>query len=100
MVRWRQIFKVSKDFEHLGLNGRSILDIKNNISRKFGYDVSDIKLFGSRIFGDYRNDSDLDVVILDPVKLGQPHIKIRLLGFDMDISFIDSFDYSWLIDSV
>jgi len=40
------------------------LDFKNRIERKLGIKVSYILFFGSRARGDYRKDSDIDLIIV------------------------------------
>ena len=49
----------------VSLNGYTIEEVKKEISKQVKYDVSDIRLFGSRITGGWKDKSDLDVVIRD-----------------------------------
>lgn len=48
----------------VSLNGNSIEEVKNEISRITGEPAENIKLFGSRIRNTNRQGSDLDVIIL------------------------------------
>jgi predicted nucleotidyltransferase len=86
--------------DYKGLNGYSIFEIKDYVSKKFGYDHNNIRLFGSRIFGDYKPDSDLDITILDEERLDEPHIIDYFNELKLDIGFTIDLEQSWLWYSV
>ena len=82
------------------LNGYTIEDIKKEISKQTKYDVSDIRLFGSRITGGWKDKSDLDVVIKDENMIECSIVNGTYLGLNCEIRFVDDFEISWLRDSV
>lgn len=82
------------------LNGYTIEEIKKEISKQTKYDVSDIRLFGSRITGGWRDKSDLDVVIKDENKVDYGIFYGSYLGLNCEIRFVEDFEISWLRDSV
>jgi len=82
------------------LNGYTIEDIKKEISKQTKYDVSDIRLFGSRISGGWKNKSDLDVVITDENKVEYDIFYETYFGLNCEIRFVEDFEISWLRDSV
>ena len=82
-----------------GLNNHTVEEIKKEISNQTGYNISDIKLHGSRITGGFKNDSDLDIVIIDENKADEIDlVYIDVFEFRGEIRFIYDFDYSWLRD--
>jgi predicted nucleotidyltransferase len=82
------------------LNGYTIEQVKKEISKQVKYDVSDIRLFGSRITGGWKEKSDLDVVIRDINKVDYGIFYGNYLGINCEIRFVDDFEISWLRDSV
>ena len=82
------------------LNGHTIEEVKQSISNQIKYDVNDIRLFGSRIDGRWTDKSDLDVAILDSFKVDYPLFSGSYLGLPCEFRFVDSFEVSWLKNSV
>jgi predicted nucleotidyltransferase len=82
------------------LNGYTIEEVKKEISKNLKYDVSHIRLFGSRITGGWENKSDLDVVIRDVNKVDYDIFYGNYLGINCEIRFVEDFEVSWLRDSV
>lgn len=82
------------------LNGYTIEEVKKEISKQVKYDVSDIRLFGSRITGGWKEKSDLDVVIKDVTKIDYGIFYGTYLGINCEIRFVEDFEISWLRDSV
>jgi predicted nucleotidyltransferase len=82
------------------LNGYTIEEVKKEISKQVKYDVSDIRLFGSRITGGWEEKSDLDVVIRDVNKVDYGIFYGNYLGINCEIRFVEDFEISWLRDSV
>jgi predicted nucleotidyltransferase len=82
------------------LNGYTIEEVKKEISKQVKYDVSDIRLFGSRITGGWKDKSDLDVVIRDINKVDYDIFYGNYLGINCEIRFVEDFEISWLRDSV
>ena len=74
------------------LNFCSIDWFKSKIAKTINHhNVSDIKLFGSRITGIYRDDSDLDVFILDNNLHGDDMselINITIKGIVCEIRYV------------
>jgi len=86
------------------LKGHSAEEVKSAICEHYRsiYTKDDIRLFGSRIVGGYREDSDLDVAIKtdDDEKLDTVELEyIQLLGMNIEIRYVYDFDLSWLVDS-
>jgi predicted nucleotidyltransferase len=66
---------------------------------KLGKKISEgrkIRLFGSRITGGWKDDSDLDVAILDEDKENEEPFFIICFNIQCEIRFVESFDVSWL----
>jgi predicted nucleotidyltransferase len=82
------------------LKGYTIDDIKKEISKQTKYDVSNIRLFGSRITGGWKEKSDLDVAIKDENKVDYGIFYGTYLGLNCEIRFVEDFENSWLGDSV
>ena len=82
------------------LNGHTIEEVKKEILKHLKYDVSDIKLFGSRISGGWKPTSDLDVAIRDPEKIDCELFHATYLGINCEIRFVEDFEISWLRDSI
>lgn len=82
------------------LNGYTIEQVKKEISKNLKYDVLDIKLFGSRITGGWKDKSDLDVAIKDIDKVNHKIFNRTYLGINCEIRFVEDFEVSWLRDSV
>lgn len=82
------------------LNGYTIEDIKKEIANQTKYEVSDIRLFGSRITGGWKDKSDLDVVIKDENKVDCGIFYGTYLGLNCEIRFVEDFEISWLRGSV
>jgi predicted nucleotidyltransferase len=82
------------------LNGYTIEEVKKEISKQVKYDISDIRLFGSRITGGWKDKSDLDVVIRDVNKVDYGISYGNYLGINCEIRFVEDFEISWLRDSV
>lgn len=81
------------------LNGYTIEEIKKEISNHTKYDVSDIRLFGSRITGGWVDKSDLDVAIKDENNVDYGVFYVSCLGLNCEIRFVENFEISWLKDS-
>ena len=72
-------------------------EIKDEISVQTGYPVDSIRLFGSRVYGTPRDDSDLDVAILDAQRINDPMVRVPLQsGIIAEIRFVDNLKISWL----
>ena len=82
------------------LNGYTVEDIKKEISKQTKYDVSDIRLFGSRITGGWKDKSDLDIAIKDENKVEHGIFYRTCLGLNCEIRFVEGFEISWLRDSI
>jgi len=82
------------------LNGYTIEEVKKEISKQVKYDISDIRLFGSRITGGWKDKSDLDVVIRDVNKVDYGIFYGNYLDINCEIRFVEDFEISWLRDSV
>jgi len=80
------------------LNNYSVKEVKKEISKQLGYDVSKIRLFGSRIIGGYTKNSDLDIAVLDEKKCLDEIEPFYINVFKMkgEIHYVDSFDTSIL----
>ncbi len=86
------------------INQRKILtEIKNFIQELYQEELDKIILFGSRARGDYRHDSDVDILIVlkndfnysQEIEKTSDLIAQLSLNYDMAISrsFTNSFDY-------
>lgn len=84
----------------ISLNGHTIEEVKQSISKQIKYDVKDIKFFGSRIDGGWTDKSDLDVAIRDANKVDYPISFSNFLGISIEMRFVDNFEISWLKNSV
>ena len=67
------------------------------VAKEYGVEVDKIILFGSRARGDYRKDSDWDILIVTKEKLDEKlkwrvweEIMFRLRRVDVDIFITDS----------
>lgn len=80
--------------KYKSLNNRTVDEIKNGISKKLHCKSSDIRLFGSRISGASKENSDLGVAILDENKSEIEYINI--FGLKAEIHYVDSFEDSYL----
>ena len=78
------------------LNGHSAQELKEAISKQTKYDIKNIRFFGSRITGGWKEDSDLDIAILDENKTDHPIFYTSCLGINCECRFVDTFDQSWL----
>ncbi|QDA31493.1 nucleotidyltransferase domain-containing protein [Thermococcus indicus] len=76
-----------------------IRDVILKVSRQLGLEVNDIILFGSRARGDFRTDSDWDVLVVlsRPLKrkieleaYKMIHRELLLKGIKVDVLFISS----------
>ena len=89
-IIWEEdIFELEDSF-----NGHKPDKIKERISKKFGYKIEDIKLFGSRVTGHWRDDSDLDVAILDENRIDEGLFYEKVFTLNCEIRFVEDFDSS------
>ncbi len=74
-----------------------IRDVILRVSRELGLEVEDIILFGSRVRGDFRTDSDWDVLVVlsEPTErkmeleaYKRAHRELLLKGIKVDVLFI------------
>lgn len=82
------------------LNGFTIDEIKTELSNELGYDTTQIRLFGSRINGGWKVNSDLDVAIKDEMRTEEDIINKVCLTLNCEIRFVEDFEISWLANSV
>ena len=85
--------------KHKSLNNKTVEQFKLGISLRLNRDIKNIKLIGSRITGNYKKDSDLDVCILDRrinMDKIKPFIYIKLFNITCEIHYVDSFEYSYI----
>jgi len=82
------------------LNGYTPEYIKQVISERFDVDVENIRLFGSRIRGDYGEYSDLDVAIIGKECPDEYHgMGLVLGGMEIELHWLEEYEdgYSWLV---
>ncbi|OYT55699.1 MAG: DNA polymerase subunit beta [Desulfurococcales archaeon ex4484_217_2] len=69
-----------------------VFDFKNRIEKELGIRVSYILFFGSRARGDYRRDSDIDLIIISDEWHGSLTDRMsrlyRLWNYDIDATLI------------
>lgn len=82
------------------LNDHSVNEVKNILSKHFKYNINDIRFFGSRIAGNWKDKSDLDVVIKDETKIDYDIIYFECLTLNCEIRFVENFNLSWLRNSL
>jgi len=82
------------------LNGYTVEQVKNAISKQTKYSIDKIRLFGSRIKGNFTEESDLDIVIKDENKIDYGLFYTSFCGINCEIRFIEDFNMSWLKYSV
>ncbi|CAD5244202.1 nucleotidyltransferase domain-containing protein [Thermococcus camini] len=79
------------------MSRETIRDVILRVSRELGLEVNDIILFGSRARGDFRADSDWDVLVVLPRALERKkeleaykriHRELLLKGIKVDLLFI------------
>jgi len=83
-----------------GLNGRTPIELKKAIAGETQYEINEIRLFGSRISGGWKEDSDLDVAIKDENKTHMGMFHLEFFGLNCEIRFVESFEQSWLWNSI
>jgi len=89
-IIWEEdVFEIEDSF-----NGHNPIKIKEKISKKFGYKIEDIRFFGSRVMGHWREDSDLDVAILDENRIDEGLIYEKVFTLNCEIRFVEDFDSS------
>ena len=82
------------------LNGYSPEYIKQLVSERFDVDVENIRLFGSRIRGDYGEYSDLDVAILCECPENEKGKGLYACNLEIELHWTDELEQSWLVDSI
>ncbi|WP_456422562.1 nucleotidyltransferase domain-containing protein [Thermococcus sp.] len=79
------------------MSREAIRDVVLSVSRELGLEVNDIILFGSRARGDFRADSDWDVLVVLSRPLERKkeleaykriHRELLLKGIKVDVLFI------------
>ena len=80
------------------LNTKTVAEVKQEISKQMNCNVRNILLFGSRILGNPRIDSDLDVAICDRrrnIEIGKLKFKyINVFGINTEIYYVHDFEDS------
>lgn len=91
---------INKTEQEGPFNGHAPEKIKERISKEFNCKIEDIKFFGSRVIGNYKKDSDLDVAILDDKRVGEDLIYKTIFSLNCEIRFVEDLNLSWLRDSI
>lgn len=64
------------------------LEIKQHLNKHLNDMVSDVVVFGSRVWGNARNDSDFDVIIIVKDNCSRKiHRQINDLCYDIDLKY-------------
>ena len=85
-----------------GLSDENYLKIKNVINKFSNYEF---KIFGSRARGDYKNNSDIDIVVLGDVTQEDEFLilnefdKLNII-YTIDVIFMKKTEKQSLIDSI
>jgi len=82
------------------LNNKTAEQIKQFISNKLNVPIEDIKLFGSRINGNYTKESDLDIVIIDDCTEKHEEFGCRAFGMYLEYHWVDDFSHTWLNNAI
>ncbi len=83
-----------------GLRGYTAIEIKRRIALRLGYPIDSVKLFGSRINGDWNKDTNLGVAIIDEFKAEDVILPMVCFKIKCEVYFVATFKLSWLKNSI
>lgn len=68
---------------------KAVIEFKSNLLSKLGKEVVSIRLFGSKARGDFRKDSDIDILVVlkDPKEDEIDYIYDLAMSLDIKYSF-------------
>lgn len=78
-----------KDLTHLTKNEvDAISELKRRLKKDFGEELAEIRLFGSKVRGDFDKESDIDVfVVFDREVDWNFKNKVSCIAYDIDLEF-------------
>ena len=81
--------KMIKDLNHLTKNEvNAILELKRRLKKNFGKELHEIRVFGSKVRGDFDKESDIDVfVVFDREVDWDFQNKVSHIAYDIDLEF-------------
>ncbi|MFQ6031499.1 MAG: nucleotidyltransferase family protein [Candidatus Zixiibacteriota bacterium] len=78
-----------KGLNHLTKNEvDAILELKKRLKKNFGKELNEIRIFGSKVRGDFDKESDIDVfVVFDRGVDWDFENKVSRIAYDIDLEF-------------